>query len=449
VATPSDVLSWNIDSLRELSTRAAAIADAMVGTSKTMRDTIYELAWTGDGRRAAEDRAEREREQIGAVASGYDALSAAAAGAHSAMSHPVSEIRSIIQNYVIPPVTLSDSWVVDGVEDWSSEAGRQLARLGGLVSVLIGADAAWGAEVAEANQTLATMAPEQALMSALAVITDSKRQSPRAEPERLRASAAAFEEIFGREPSGPVDWKTAEALNPNSYDPKYQGVKPGIKVARIKPVPGQGVVRAALYIPAVEVFNAPHYDLGDNRAEAPTFDPEHARVVMYVDYENGLIVTRQNPSVDSTGQVRVGEPEVQAQQRPDGSIMIQYDAVNPFAPPGASVTGHTVNGSLVLQPTSGNPGTARIIAGGEITDYPSVEIYQDNSAGQSRPVLVDAADSGSAVGPLFNLPGYHEVGGGRAMMDPFKADFDDAGWERNRPTNLGDPDSPPTVVMVR
>ncbi|TYQ10645.1 UNVERIFIED_ORG: hypothetical protein L601_002200000620 [Gordonia westfalica J30] len=449
VATPSDVLSWNIDSLRELSERAAAIADAIVGSSKTMRDTIYELAWTGDGRRAAEDRAEREREQIGAVASGYDALSAAAAGAHSAMSHPVSEIRSIIQNYVIPPVTLSDSWVVDGVEDWSSEAGRQLARLGGLVSVLIGADATWGAEVAEANQTLATMAPEQALISALAVITDSKRQSPRADPERLRASAAAFEEIFGREPSGPVDWKTAEALNPNSYDPKYQGVEPGIKVARIEPLPGQGVVRAALYIPAVEVFNAPHYDLGDNRAEAPNFDPEHARVVMYVDYENGLIVTRQNPSVDSTGQVRVGEPEVQAQQRPDGSIMIQYDAVNPFAPPGASVTGHTVNGSLVLQPTSGNPGTARIIAGGEITDYPSVEIYQDNSAGQSRPVLVDAADSGSAVGPLFNLPGYHEVGGGRAMMDPFKADFDDPDWERNRPTNLGDPDSPPTVVMVR
>lgn len=64
-------------------------------------------------------------------------------------------------------------------------------------------------------------------------------------------------------------------------------------------------------------------------------------------------------------------------------------------------------------------------------------------------MLVDAADSGSAVGPLFNLPGYHEVGGGRAMMDPFKADFDDPDWERNRPTNLGDPDSPPTVVMVR
>ncbi len=29
------------------------------------------------------------------------------------------------------------------------------------------------------------------------------------------------------------------------------------------------------------------------------------------------------------------------------------------------------------------------------------------------------------------------------MMDPFKADFDDPDWERNRPTNLGDPDNPP------
>lgn len=129
--------------------------------------------------------------------------------------------------------------------------------------------------------------------------------------------------------------------------------------------------------------------------------------------------------------------------------MIQYDAVNPFAPPGSSITGHTVNGTIVLQPTSGNPGTSRIVAGGEITDYPSVEIYQDNSAGKSRPVLIDAADSGSEAGPLLNLPGFHEVGGGRAMMEPFKADFDDPDWERNRPTDLGDPDDPPTVVMVR
>ncbi len=145
VATPSDVLSWNIDSLRELSTRAAAIADAMVGTSKTMRDTMYDLGWTGDGRRAAEDRAEREREQIGAVASGYDALSAAAAGAHG--GDVASRFRDSFDHSELrdsPPVTLSDSWVVDGVEDWSSEAGLQLARLGGLVSSLVGADATWG-----------------------------------------------------------------------------------------------------------------------------------------------------------------------------------------------------------------------------------------------------------------------------------------------------------------
>ncbi|ATD69968.1 WXG100 family type VII secretion target [Gordonia amicalis] len=449
MVTPGEVLGWKIDGMRDVSTRAAEIADALVGTSKTMRDTIYELAWRGDARTAAEDRAEREREQIAEVAAAYDALSSTTAGTLAAMSHPISEIRSIIQNYVVPPVALSDSWVVDGVDDWNSEAGHQLSRLGGLVSTLGDADETWGARIAEANQTLSTMAPEETLASALAVIEDSNRQSSRADPDRLRASAAAFERIFGRDPSSSVDWKTAEALNPRSFDPKYQGVGPAIKVARIEPVPGQGVVRAAFYIPAAEVFNVPVYDLGDNRAEDPDFDPEHARVVTYVDYENGLIITRQNPSVDTTGEVRVGEPDVIAQQRPDGSVMIQYDAVNPFAPPGSSITGHTVNGTIVLQPTSGNPGTSRIIAGGEITDYPSVEIYQDNSAGKCRPVLIDAADSGGPAGPLLNLPGFHEVGGGKAMMEPFKADFDDPDWERNRPTDLGDPDDPPTVVVVR
>lgn len=171
-------------------------------------------------------------------------------------------------------------------------------------------------------------------------------------------------------PVSPTDWKTAEALNPYSYDPKYQGTPPSIKVARIEPVPGQGLVRAAAYIPTDEVINFPENDLGDNRAEDPNFDPEHARVVTYVDYENGLIITRQNPSVTTSGEVRVGEPEVHAQQLPDGSVLIQYDAANPFAPPGSGITGHTVNGELVVAPSSGNPGTPRVVAAGRSRTIP-------------------------------------------------------------------------------
>jgi hypothetical protein len=450
MATPSEVLSWDVAELQEVADHATEIADVIIKASNTMYSTIHDdLAWTGEARRAAEDKADRERTQMRAIATAYDDLGAAAAGAARDMAHPLAEIRAIFQHHVVPPVSVADNWVISGVEDWDSEAGVQLSRLAGLVSALDGADAQWGAKIAQANQDLEILAPESVLTAATKSIEDTKRQDPRSDLDRLRTSVAAFQQIFGRPPSSPTDWKTAEALNPNSYDPKYQGVPPSIKVARIEPVPGQGIVRAAAYIPAAQVFNVPDYDLGDNRAEDPNFDPERARVVTYVDYENGLIITRQNPSVTTSGEVKVGEPEVQAQQLPNGSVMIQYDAGNAFAPPGADLTGHTVNGELVISPTSGNPGTPRVIAGGEITNYPSIEIYQDNSAGNGRPVLIDAADSGSQLGPLFNLPKHHEVGGGKEMFEPFKADFSDPNWERNKPTPLGSPSNPPTTVVVR
>ncbi len=160
------------------------------------------MSWPGEGdaRTAAEDRAEREREQIAEVAAAYDALSSTTAGTLAAMSHPISEIRSIIQNYVVPPVALSDSWVVDGVDDWNSEAGHQLSRLGGF-----GFDARrcrrdlGGARIAEANQTLSTMAPEETLASALAVIEDSKRQSSRADPRSVtRVCGSIRTDIWAR-----------------------------------------------------------------------------------------------------------------------------------------------------------------------------------------------------------------------------------------------------------
>lgn len=450
MATPNEVLSWDVSGLQAVAVNATAIADATIKAADTMYVTLHDdLAWKGDARQAAEDKADRERTQMRAIATAYDDLGTACAGAARDMAHSLAEIRIIFQHYVFPPVSVADDWTVSGVQDWNSEAGVQLSRLVGLVSALAGSDAQWGAKIAQANQELEAMAPESALTEATKAIEDVKTQNSRSDPDRLRTSAAAFQQIFGRAPTSPTDWKTAEALNPNSYDPKYQGVPPNIKVARIEPVPGQGIVRAAAFIPAAQVFNVPEYDLGDNRAEDPKFDPEHARVVTYVDYENGLIITRQNPSVTTSGDVQVGEPAVQAQQLPNGSVLIQYDAANPFAPPGSSVTGHTVNGELVISPTSGNPGTPRVVAGGEITDYPSVEIYQDNFAGTARPVLIDPANSGSQWGPLANLPSFHDVGGGKAMFEPFKADFSDPNWERNKPTTLGSPSNPPSVVVVR
>jgi hypothetical protein len=170
----------------------------------------------------AEEKADRERTQMRAIATAYDDLGTASAGAARDMAHPLAEIRTIFQHYVVSPVTVADDWTVDGVEDWNSEAGMQLSRLAGLVSTLESSDAQWGANIAQANQELDAMAPESVLTEATKTIEDDKKQDSRSNPDRLRTSAAAFQQIFGRAPSSPTDWKTAEALNPNSYDPNIR-----------------------------------------------------------------------------------------------------------------------------------------------------------------------------------------------------------------------------------
>lgn len=45
-------------------------------------------------------------------------------------------------------------------------------------------------------------------------------------------------------------------------------------------------------------------DLGNNRTADPNFDPEHTKVTTYVDYENGIVVMRQNPSARTTTAAR-------------------------------------------------------------------------------------------------------------------------------------------------
>ncbi|WP_268876319.1 EspA/EspE family type VII secretion system effector, partial [Mycolicibacterium doricum] len=124
----------------------------------------------------------------------------------------------------------------------------------------------------------------------------------------------AFGEVFGRGPSSATDWQTAAALDPHSYDPDTDRVPPEITVVRIRPVPGQGVVRVGQWIEQRDVISAPwKRDFGNTRPADPNFDPANTKVTTYIDYENGLVVMRQNPSVELTpdggpGQVKVGIP---------------------------------------------------------------------------------------------------------------------------------------------
>jgi hypothetical protein len=252
--------------------------------------------------------------------------------------------------------------------------------------------------------------------------------------ERRHNQIEAFEQVFGREPASEADWKTAAALDPHSYDPKFNGANSEIRAVKIRPVPRQGEVRVSQWIAQRDVTSFPPWkrDLGNNRGPNSNFDPEDTKVTTYIDYENGIVVLRQNPSVEENqtggpGQVKVGIPKGSVTQLPDGSVRIKYDAGNPFAPritadPKGPFADHTVtvNGDLVF--TLG-PGGVQV--NGTRTDYPSLEVYHDFPNGGTRTVLIDPAQSGRSWGPALNLPGHHDVGPlGRRAFAP----FDTGGW---------------------
>lgn len=455
--TPGEVLNWDVAGLQKVADNATAIADVITTTGNGMQNAIYGLAWTGEARTAAEGRADREQSQVRAIATAYDELAAICSAAARDISHPVSEIGSIFQYYVSPPVTVGDDWSIDGVEDWNSESGIQLARLSGLVGTLQSLDAQWGAKIAAANDALAAAAPPSALATINASISATVADDPRSDPERLRTSAAAFQEVFGRPPTSVTDWATAEVLNPKSTDPKYQGVSPEIRVVRIQPVPGQGVVRTSHWIEQEKAFNIPK-DLGDNRTNDPDFDPEQARITTYIDYENGLVVMRQNPSVSEDGEVDVAEPEAQVWQAADGSVRINYDAANPHSPDPSGVW--TVNGDLVFVPGQGEPGapgSTGVTVHGTRTDYPSLEVYQTYENGHVNEVAIDPAVTAAETGALQNLPFHHPIpGSDPEILDKFKYIHEYPG---DQPpgfppifefpgTAMGGVDDPPIVVPI-
>lgn len=271
------------------------------------------------------------------------------------------------------------------------------------------------------------------------------------DPVRAEAESDAFRETFGREPSSETDWRTAEMLNTENYDPKYKGVDSEVVVSRIEPVPGQGVVRMGLFIPSETVFNIPENDLGDNRGFDKNFSPEHTRASVYVDYENGVVITRQNPSVQTDGEVRVDAPETKTWQTSDGTVMVDYNAKNPFAPPGSELAGKVVSGTVIVSPHDDGPSIY-----GDVGDYPSLEIYSDRPGEPTRTLLNDEADNTGSAGPLLELGTNHVVGEKPDNFDDF---FDEKPIPGNRRgvtyvdprvegTTSGSPSDPPSTVIV-
>ena len=197
----------------------------------------------------------------------------------------------------------------------------------------------------------------------------------------------AFKKVYGRDPLTANDWRMAAALDPHSYSPKYGGVPPAVVAGRFTPQPGKGIVRSNMFIPADQVQNLPKdltdiqdgrllpMNYGDNRGPSATADPESSRVSVFVDYDHGVVVVRQNPTVNVDGQrggAAADVPDVHVVQAPDGRLTIDYNANDAYENPIGTAAGVTVNGRVTLSPQP----DGSVALGGNTTIYPSMETYQ-------------------------------------------------------------------------
>lgn len=416
------------------------------------RSLMKASTWEGDGGDAARAGMETTAREHEATA---EDLAKGATGMEHAHKDAVDVARRIknILDYAAesPPVEVNESTnevippdVSHMTKEYAAQVATKVADLQEEIAAVLAAGELVDADLARAIAAATGGSTPDLKDDAPTPLPDGTVR--RDDPARVRASAEAFEKVFGRLPTSPSDWSTAEALNPNSYDPKYQGVGPQIKVVKINPVPGQGVVRASQYIEQRDVISGPGTrDFGNNRTASPSFDPEDTKVTTYIDYENGIVVMRQNPSVElntegGPGQVKIGTPEGKIWQTPDGAVRIQYDAANPFAPgiakdPPWPAGDHawTVNGDLVFTPQQGG-----VRVDGTRTDYPSFEVYQDLPSGSTRTVLIDPAASGAGWGPIANLPYHHDVGAGGSAFTP----FDTGGWNPKYDVKVPLPSTP-------
>lgn len=447
---------------------AEAIREKVLAVDTLVRDqqaSLHSLSqsWAGGAAQSAMNRGRRDIQQQNAFRSHLDVLRTAM----SSGGRQLSALREQILSTATQAASLGGSVGDDGSVRPSgtgllitaSVAKAYSAVLKKLLTTFDAVDRAT-ASALQSGQS------DPTIQAVDFVVGEEPSLSPPnvdvAAEERRRNEIDAFEKVFGHGPRTATDWQTAAALDPHSYDDKYEGVPPSIGVGRIDPVPGQGVVKTGLFIPRDEVFNIPRDDLGDARGFDPDFGPEDTRVSLYIDYENGVVIARQNPSVDDAGNVAVLTPDIRVQQASDGAVRIQYDAKNAFAPPGSDLTGHVVQGDIVVSPgLSGQPATVDGVVG----DYPSLEVYQNMPDGTVRTLAQDAADSGNSLGPLTELPFSHEIGNGPAALEPFESyapqlpggprypgdtvPYVPGQIDPNTPTPLGPADKVPHVVVVR
>jgi hypothetical protein len=145
------------------------------------------------------------------------------------------------------------------------------------------------------------------------------------------------------------------------------------------------------------------YDHGDGRGFDPNADPSQSRASFYVDYEHGIVVLRQNASHSDAGVAAVGDPSVGVEQDPAGRVRLHMEAADPLALQLARDNHVTVRADLVVDP---HGGSGRADVNGEVTRFPSWEVYQrqDTTPGSTTLVQRHENDEPFGTGPAVGLP---------------------------------------------
>lgn len=168
---------------------------------------------------------------------------------------------------------------------------------------------------------------------------------------------------------------------------------------------------------------AQFYDKGDGRGFDPNADPSKSRESFYVDYEHGIVVVRQNASHTANGDdAEVGDPSVGVEQDPSGRVRIHNEASNPLAPDIAKDGHFSVRNDLVIDPHNG---TSPASVNGEVTRFPSWEMYQSHDDGTSTTMLQrHEEDHIAGSGPMLGLPQPTvPVGKNPGELDDWRKDY--------------------------
>jgi hypothetical protein len=461
----ADIDRWKPGDVREVFHAARSRAEANQLASQGLATLPAFQTWGGVAADAAKHAVEQTRKDLDH--DGREALAVAMAADRAAdgietVQAKLAALRGDLDQARLTIDPLADKVVAAaGFNGTANELSALQAQFQPRLDAIVGEATVIDEELAQAIQMADGEVP----------IPRGSPTIDRVGPDGLSADQAAadarqqqnqrdtFRQVYGRDPASANDWRMAEALDPQTYDPRYRGLKSNVVVGRFKPVPGGGVYRQNMYIPAPEVQNFelnmrafPHM-AGDNRGPSPFAAAEASRVSLYADMEHGIIVARQNPTMSTDGvDAGAGIPLVGALQGDNGALMISYLAADPFEP-GPAKPFVNVNGTVSIAPNGGG----NIAAGGVITPYPSTEAYQYKPDGTVTQLFNQQVTT-DQLGPLTLPLGHNHVGASLPdLPQPWTAPTPD-GLPPSAPrlipteplpvTTLGPAANPPTIYTV-